>query len=64
MFWTYDSTLSVRSLAWVHDLWVGAIMCVFVVFCLWWVWGVFYVIGLMEELGWFGVSTSRVPGDC
>ncbi len=33
-----------------HGLCIGAMMCVFGVFCLWWVWGVFCVLGLMGEL--------------
>ena len=25
--------------------------CIFM-FCMWWVWGVFYVLGLLGEVGW------------
>ena len=34
------------SMYWSHDVCIS-------VFCLWWVWGVFCVLGLMGELGWF-----------
>jgi hypothetical protein len=43
---------------------IGAMMYVCVVFCFWSIWGVFYVLGLMGELGWFGESTWRVLGCC
>ena len=41
---------------------IVAMICARVVFCLWWIWGVFYVVGLMGEFGWFGESTWRVLG--